>query len=146
MTFDRLVGKTHTSDWLLIEQSRIDAFAEATEDRNPLHIDPDWCAAHSPYGVPIAHGYLTTSLLTPLAKGLIQVDPGYIVVNYGLERLRLVGPVPVGSRIRGEFVVKAVEPRGDGAAVVRTTSEVFVEGGERPVLVAEMLAYVTKAR
>ena len=145
MNFDRLVGKTHTSDWLLIEQNRIDAFAETTEDRNRLHIDPAWCKEHSPYGVPIAHGYLTTSLLTPLAKGLIQVDPGYIVINYGLERLRLVGPVPVNSRIRGEFVVKSVEPRANGAAVVRSNGEVFVEGVERPVLVAEMLVYVTKA-
>ena len=146
MNIDHLVGKTHTSDWFAIEQSRIDAFAEGTEDRNPLHIDPAWCAAHSPYGVPIAHGYLTTSLLVPLAKGLLQLEPGFIAVNYGLDRLRLVGPVPVGSRIRGVFAVKAVEPRGGDAAVVRTAAEVFVEGGERPVLVAEMLAYVTKAR
>jgi len=141
-----LVGKSHTSEWLLIEQGRIDAFADATGDHNPLHVDPAWCAAHSPYGVPIAHGYLTTSLLTPLAKGLLAVDPGFIVVNYGLDRLRLAGPVPVQARIRGAFVVKAIEPKGEGSAVVRTAVEVFVEGGERPVLVAEMLAYVTKAR
>jgi acyl dehydratase len=144
--FDEFVGRTHTSDWLTIEQSRIDAFAETTEDRNPLHIDPVWCAAHSPYGVPIAHGYLTTSLLTPLAKGLLQLDDRFIAVNYGLDRMRLVGPVPVNSRIRGVFTVKAVEPRADDAAVVRTSAEVFVEGGDRPVLIAEMLAYVTKAR
>jgi acyl dehydratase len=144
--FDSMVGRTHTSDWFLIEQSRIDAFAETTEDRNPLHVDPEWCKVHSPYGVPIAHGFLTTSLLVPLAKGLIQVDQGYVVVNYGLDRLRLVGPVPVGSRIRGTFTIKAVEPRGDDQAVIRTTAEVRVEGGERPVLVAEMLAFVTKAR
>ena len=141
-----LVGTTHTSDWLLVEQRRIDAFAETTEDRNPLHIDPAWCAAHSPYRVPIAHGFLTTSLLTPLAKGLLKVEDGSIVVNYGLDRLRMIGPVPVNSRIRGVFAVKAVEPKGEGSAVVRTAAEVFVEGGERPVLVAEMLAYVTKAR
>ncbi|HEY4441592.1 MAG TPA: MaoC/PaaZ C-terminal domain-containing protein [Candidatus Elarobacter sp.] len=146
MNLDRLVGKTHTSDWLLIEQSRIDAFAETTEDRNPLHVDPAWCKTHSPYGVPIAHGYLTTSLLTPLAKGLIDPEPGTVVINYGLERLRLAGPVPVDSRIRGEFTVKGVEPRGDDAAVVRSAAEVFVEGNQRPVLVAEMLAYVTFAR
>jgi acyl dehydratase len=146
VNLDHFVGKTQTSDWLLIEQSRIDAFAETTEDRNPLHIDPAWCAQHSPYGVPIAHGYLTTSLLTPLAKGLLQPEAGFIVVNYGLDRLRLVGPVPVNSRIRGVFTVKSVDPRGDDAAVVRSAAEVYVEGGERPVLVAEMLAYVTKAR
>jgi acyl dehydratase len=95
--------------------------------------------------VPIAHGYLTTSLLTPLAKGLLQLDDGVIGVNYGLDRLRLVGPVRVNSRIRGTFTVKAVDVRGDDAAVVRTSAEVYVEGGERPVLVAEMLVYVTKA-
>jgi acyl dehydratase len=146
VNLDHLVGKKHTSGWLLVEQSRIDAFAETTEDRNPLHVDPAWCAAHSPYGVPIAHGFLTTSLLTPLAKGMLEVPAGAIVVNYGLDRLRMIGPVPVNARIRGTFEVKAVEPKGDDAAVVRSAAEVFVEGGERPVLVAEMLAYVTRAR
>lgn len=146
VNLDHLVGNAHTSHWFLVEQSRIDAFAEATEDRNPLHVDPAWCAAHSPYGVPIAHGFLTTSLLTPLAKGMLQVPDGAIVVNYGLDRLRMVGPVPVNSRIRGVFEVRSVEPRGEDAAVVRSAAEVFVEGVERPVLVADMLAYVTKAR
>lgn len=146
MNLDHLVGTTHTSEWLLVEQSRIDAFAETTEDRNPLHIDPAWCAAHSPYGVPIAHGFLTTSLLVPLSRGLLAIDPGLVAINYGLDRLRLIGPVPVGSRIRGTFTVKAVEAKGDDAVVVRSAAEVFVEGGERPVLVAEMLVYVTRTR
>ena len=145
MNFDDFVGRTHTSAWFPIEQSRIDAFAETTEDRNPLHIDPAWCAKHSPYGVPIAHGYLTTSLLVPLSHGLLRLEDGFIAVNYGVDRLRLIGPVPVGSRIRGVFTVKSAEPRGADAAVLRTAAEVFVQGGDRPVLIAETLAYVTKA-
>lgn len=144
MNFDSFIGRRHTSAWFPIDQARVDAFAESTEDRNPLHIDPAWCAQHSPYKVPIAHGYLTTSLLVPLAKGLLDIPDGYVAVNYGLDRLRLVGPVPVGSRIRGVFAVKSIEPKGDGQAVVRTEAQVFVEGSDRPALVAEMLAFVTK--
>jgi acyl dehydratase len=122
--------------WLEIDQDRIDAFADATEDRQSIHIDAE-LAAQGPFGTTVAHGFLTLSLLVHLWN---QVAPGHngVIVNYGLNRVRFPAPVPAGSRIRGRFRVESVEPvNGGRQATVAATVE--QEGGEKPVCVAELL-------
>lgn len=141
---EELSGRTHVSDWLTIDQARIDAFADITGDQNPLHVDPVWAAEHSPYKTTIAHGFLTLSLLSHLAEGLLERRPGMVSVNYGLDRMRLMGPVPVGSRVRGSFTIAAVEPRANGT-VLRVKVEIERDGAERPVLSADWLLFVRQA-
>jgi acyl dehydratase len=124
------------SPWLTIDQDRIDAFAEATEDRQSIHIDPQ-LAAEGPFGTTVAHGFLTLSLLVHLWN---EVAPAWngVTVNYGLNRVRFPSPVPAGSRIRGRFRVEAVEEVAGGSqATVAATVE--REGTEKPVCVAELL-------
>jgi acyl dehydratase len=125
-----------TSPWLTIDQQRIDAFGEATEDRQSIHVDPA-LAAEGPFGTTVAHGFLTLSLLVHLWN---QVAPGHngVTVNYGLNRVRFPGPVPAGSRIRGHFRVEAVE-EVDGGRQATVSATVEREGTEKPVCVAELL-------
>jgi acyl dehydratase len=142
VTPSTLVGQTRTSPWFTVEQDAVTAFGELTGDRNPLHLDPAWCAKNSPFGRTIAHGFYTTSLLVQLSAdaGPLDLPAGTVILNYGFDRLRLVGPVPVGSRIRGVFTVASLEPRGDGQTLLKQNVEVQVEGSERPALVAEWLS------
>jgi acyl dehydratase len=144
VTLDGLAGRTHQSDWLTIDQARIDAFADITGDHNPLHVDPVWAARYSPYKTTIAHGFLTLSLLSHLADGLLERRPGMVSVNYGLDRVRLIAPVPVGSRIRASFTIASVEPRATGT-ILRVKAEVELEGAARHVLAADWLLFVTQA-
>jgi acyl dehydratase len=125
------------SDWIEIDQSRIDRFAEATGDFQWIHVDAARAAA-GPFGTTIAHGFLTLSLLPEIFKQALQIDDVRMGLNYGLNRVRFVAPVPVGSRLRGRLRLLAYEPIEGGAQV---TIEVTVEreGGERPVCVAESL-------
>jgi acyl dehydratase len=122
--------------WLEIEQGRIDAFAEATEDRQSIHVDPE-AAAAGPFGTTVAHGFLTLSLVVRLWNEVAPDEPG-MTLNYGLNRVRFPAPVPAGSRIRGRFRVEAVEevPGGRQATVAATIER---EGSEKPVCVAELL-------
>jgi acyl dehydratase len=123
------------SRWLEVTQERIDAFAEATEDRQSIHIDPE-LAAQGPFGTTVAHGFLTLSLVIPLWNAVFQHDG--ISVNYGLNRLRFPAPVPAGSRIRARFRVESVEPVDGGfQASMKATLE--REGGKKPVCVADLL-------
>jgi acyl dehydratase len=123
------------SRWLEVTQERIDAFAEATEDRQSIHIDPE-LAAQGPFGTTVAHGFLTLSLVIPLWNAVFQHDG--ISVNYGLNRLRFPAPVPAGSRIRARFRVESVEPVDGGfQASIKATLE--KEGGKKPVCVADLL-------
>lgn len=122
--------------WLPIAQDRIDAFAEATEDRQSIHIDPE-LAAEGPFGTTVAHGFLTLSLLVHLWNEVAPAHNG-VTVNYGLNRVRFPSPVPAGSRVRGRFRVEAVEEVAGGSqATVAATIE--REGAEKPVCVAELL-------
>jgi acyl dehydratase len=124
------------SPWLSIDQGRIDAFAEATEDRQSIHVDPE-LAADGPFGTTVAHGFLTLSLLVHLWN---QVAPSHdgVTVNYGLNRVRFPAPVPAGSRIRGRFKVDAVE-EVDGGRQATVAATVEREGADKPVCVAELL-------
>lgn len=134
-----------TSPWYRIDQARIDAFARATDDLDPMHVDPAWCARESPFGSTIAFGFLTVSLLTHLsheALGWLNStganDGGY-ALNYGFDRLRLVEPVPVDSRIRAHFTLLEYAEVRPGEVRCKYGVSVEIEGCERPALVAEWL-------
>lgn len=134
-----------TSDWLTIDQARIDAFADVTLDPDPMHVDPAWCARHSPFGVTIAFGFLTVSLLTYLVRqavglGQATTAAGGYPLNYGFDRLRLVEPVPVGSRIRAHVTLLEYRDVRPGEARVTFGVNVEIAGRPRPALVAEWLA------
>ena len=131
-----LVGVERVSDWIEVDQNRIDAFANATDDPQWIHTDPER-AASGPFGTTIAHGYLTLSLCVPM---LYEAFPpaGGMLVNYGLNRVRFPAPVPSGSRIRGRFRVLSVEDAAGGARAV-IEAHVECEGVEKPVCVAELV-------
>ncbi len=135
---DRVGEHLATSPWMLIDQARIDLFAQATGDHQWIHVDPVR-AASGPFGTTIAHGFLTLSLLPQLAEKAIQVDDVKMGINYGLNRVRFMAPVPSGSRLRGQIRLKAFEPIEGGAQV---TMEVSIEreGTAKPVCVAETVS------
>ncbi len=127
------------SDWMTVEQERIDQFADATGDHQWIHVDPER-AKDGPFGATIAHGYLTLSLVNALLPHVFEVRNASMGVNYGADKVRFPAPVPVGSRIRvvGE-VVSAEEVRGSAVqVVVRATVE--VEGGRRPACVVDTIS------
>ena len=126
------------SDWLEVSQERIDQFADASEDRQWIHIDPERAARESPYKTTIAHGFLTLSLLSALARLAISVGGVRMGINYGLNRVRFVSPVRAGARIRGRFTLATVEQIKGG---VQSTWNVTVEceGSDKPCCVAEWL-------
>jgi acyl dehydratase len=127
------------SPWFPVEQARIDAFASCTEDAQWIHVDAER-AAGGPFGTTIAHGYLTLSLLIPMIRALGGFpEDGTTVVNYGLDRLRFLAPVPSGSRVCGRVTVGEVRPKGDGRLLVPLSCRVEIEGEQTPALLAEVL-------
>ena len=124
------------SSWFEMPQSRIDAFAGATEDRQSIHVDPELAAA-GPFGVTVAHGFLTLSLVPAVCYELMPVE-GAVAVNYGLNRVRFPAAVPAGSRVRASVRVDAVDPV-DGGVQVTMTVTFAREGADKPVCVAEQL-------
>jgi acyl dehydratase len=126
------------SDWMLIDQERVNAFAEVTGDRQWIHVDVDRANRESPFGGPIAHGYLTVSLLAKFAQECIAVDGIKLAVNYGLNRVRFAAPVKVGSRVRAHFVLVGVDDIPGGAQMLWQAT-VEIEGGPKPACVAEMV-------
>ncbi|SEL44330.1 Acyl dehydratase [Roseateles sp. YR242] len=135
---EALVGQEiAVSDWVDVDQARIDAFAEATEDRQWIHLDPAR-AAQGPFGGTIAHGFLTLSLLPRFFETAYRVRETRMGLNYGLDRVRFPAPVPVASRLRGRFVLRRVEPiEGGLQMMVEVTVE--SEAGGKPVCVAESI-------
>lgn len=126
------------SDWIEIDQQRIDQFAAATGDHQWIHVDPKRAAA-GPFGTTIAHGFLTLSLLPSIGDDLITLDGARMGVNYGVNKVRFPAPVPVGSRVRGRVDLVSVEGIEGGVQLVcRTTIE--REGGDKPVCVAESVS------
>ena len=125
------------SDWISVDQERVNLFAQATGDQQWIHVDPVRAAA-GPFGGPIAHGFLTLSLLPEMFASAFEVKDARMGVNYGLNRVRFPAPVPVGSRLRGKFVLMAYEPLEGGAQMtVEVTME--CEGSSKPVCVAESI-------
>lgn len=136
-----------TSDWITITQDDTRAFGVLTRSSERLHDDPDWAAAHSPFGTTIAHGFQLLSLLTAFLADVrpwASQDPvpgqsGRVGVNYGFDRVRFIAPVPVGSRVRGVFHDGGSEPAGPGRMRSRMFCTIEIEGEARPAVTAEWL-------
>ncbi len=126
------------SDWILIDQSRIDLFAEATGDHQWIHVDPVR-AAEGPYGSTIAHGYLTLSLTNLFLPQIIDVQGASMGINYGVNKVRFPAPVPVGSRLRAGAVLTSVEEVPGGVQSVVTIT-VEIEGGSKPACIVESVS------
>ena len=126
------------SGWVEVSQGRIDGFAEATGDRQWIHTDPERAARESPFGTTIAHGFLTLSLLSELGQTAVAVSGVRMGINYGLNRVRFVSPVPAGSRVRGRFTLAALEEIEGGVQVMWKVT-VEREGGDKPCCAAEWL-------
>src|SRR3982751_4491247 len=127
------------SGWLTLDQARIDAFAEATEDLQFIHVDQD-AAAQTPFGGTIAHGFLTLSLLSRMAAEAMLVPEGIkMAVNYGLDRVRFLAPVKSGRQVRGRFTLDSVEEKAPGQWLLRHTVTVEIEGEDKPALTAQWL-------
>ena len=143
-----LVGEElGVGDWMEIDQQRVNDFAEVTGDHQWIHVDVERARAESPYGAPIAHGFLTLSLIPALSKDNFRVQGAKLVINYGLNKVRFLNAVPVGSRIRVRSELADVTPKGDGSTVdltVRHTVELErqLRPEDKPAAVAEMIARV----
>ncbi|MEV6699533.1 MaoC family dehydratase [Streptomyces sp. NPDC051453] len=128
-------------EWLSVDQSRIDRFADATGDYQWIHVDPER-AASGPFGATIAHGYLTLSLLPALVKEVYRTEGVTVAVNYGLNKVRFINPVRVGSKVRASVDLVSAEPVPGGYQVVsRVTVE--IDGAEKPACVAETVARIS---
>lgn len=125
------------SDWMTIDQERVNTFADATEDHQWIHVDPEKAEA-GPFGHTIAHGFLTLSLLSYLLAQVYRIDGTKMGINYGLNKVRFTAPVPVGSKIRGVVDIADVAD-ATGGVQVTTRITVEIEGSERPALVAEWI-------
>jgi len=126
------------SDWVVVTQDRIDAFANATDDHQWIHVDAERAKAEAPFGTTIAHGFLTLSLLSPLMRDAINVDGLRMTLNYGLNRVRFVSPVPSGSRIRARIALGKVDDIGDSTQATWNVT-IEREGSDKPCVVAEWL-------
>jgi acyl dehydratase len=137
-----LVGQElGTSDWYEVTQEAVNLFADATGDHQWIHVDAERAKKESPYGGPIAHGFMTLSLLVPLASATYRITDSVMGVNYGLNKVRFPAPVPVGSKVRARVMLKECEEVAGG---LQNTLAVTVEreGGDKPVCIAE---WVTRA-
>ena len=130
------------SGWLTVDQPRIEAFADATEDRQFIHVDPEM-AAQTPFGGTIAHGFLSLSLLSRMAaEAMLAPDGARVMINYGLDRVRFLAPVRSGRRVRGRFTLDCVEERDAGQILLRHIVTVEIEGEDKPALSAVWLTLI----
>jgi acyl dehydratase len=139
---DRLkdwVGKeVAVTEWMTVTQEHIDEFADATGDDQWIHVDRERAARESPYGVTVAHGFLTLSLLPHFFKEAVEIERARMGINYGLNRVRFTGPVPAASRVRARFRLASAEDIEQGVQMVWNVT-VDLEGADKPVLVAEWI-------
>jgi acyl dehydratase len=139
-TLDSFIGQPlGTSGWVDVPQSRIDAFAECTEDRQWIHVDVARSRSESPFGTTVAHGFLTLSLLPVTTYELLAGLKAAKSVNYGMDKLRFIAPVKAGARVRNHIKLLSVERRADGWVMLRTENTVEIEGEAKPALVAVSL-------
>lgn len=142
---DHIGEELGVSDWLEIDQGRIDAFADATLDHQFIHVDPE-AAARTPLGSTIAHGFLTLSLVSALAgESMVMPDETVMILNYGVDRVRFIEPVKVDSRIRGRTRLADVREKGPGRWLCTNEVTVEIDGVDKPAMVAETLTmFVTE--
>ena len=138
---ERIGQELGVSDWVVIDQARIDKFASCTGDHQWIHVDVERAKRESPFRGPVAHGYLTLAMVAPLAMaiGIIPTDAA-AGLNYGVEKVRFLAPVPAGARVRLHVSLSGVEPRDNGQVIMKTLNTLEVEGSEKPALIAETLA------
>ncbi|MCU0804150.1 MAG: MaoC family dehydratase [Burkholderiales bacterium] len=143
-TIGDFVGKElGVSEWLVVDQRRIDEFADCTGDRNWIHVDVERAKRESPFGGPIAHGYLSLSLLAALAMEIGAIPPdAATAINYGIEKARFMAPVKSGARVRSRLALAAAEPQKGGMILLRLRNTLEIEGEKKPALVAETLALI----
>ncbi len=144
---ERVGQELGVSDWVTIDQARINTFASCTGDHQWIHVDIERAKRESPYRGPVAHGYLTLALLAPLSMqiGVIPKDAA-AGLNYGIDKVRFLAPVPAGARVRLRVVLAGVEPpREGGQVVMKTQNTLEMEGSEKPALIAETLALLIPA-
>ena len=129
------------SEWVAIEQARINAFAACTGDHQWIHVDVERAKRESPFRSPVAHGYLTLSMIASLSMeiGIIPKDAA-AGLNYGIDKVRFLAPVPAGARVRLRVSLVGIEPREGGQTVMKTRNTLEVEGSDKPALIAETLA------
>ncbi len=136
---DHVGEETGVSDWMVIDQDRIDAFAEVTLDDQFIHTDPE-AAAKTPLGSTVAHGFLTLSLVSALAaEGMVKPEGTVMMLNYGVDRVRFIEPVKVDSNIRGSTRLVDVREKGTGRWLTTNEVTIEIEGSEKPAMVAEVL-------
>jgi acyl dehydratase len=136
---DYLNQEVGVSDWLKIEQGRINAFADATNDHQFIHIDPD-AAAQTPFGTTIAHGFLTLSLLTDLAAtNGIQLDNTEMLVNYGMNKVRFLAPVKVNDEIRARVILKGFEEKRPQQFLITLEVTIEIKGQDKPALITDWI-------
>lgn len=128
------------SDWITVDQDRINAFADATGDQQWIHVDVERARSQSPYGAPIAHGFLTLSLIPALSKDNYRVDNAKMGINYGLNRVRFVAPVPAGSRVRVRSELADAAKIDDTTVDLTVRHTVELDGSVKPAAVAETIA------
>jgi acyl dehydratase len=134
-----LVGREiATSDWMVVNQDRIDAFADTTDDHQWIHVDTERARAETPFAATIAHGFLTLSLMSALMRNAVTIHGPRMTLNYGLDRVRFVSPVPSGSRIRARIAVGRVDEVGDSTQATWNVT-IEREGGDKPCAVVEWI-------
>ena len=145
-SIDEAVGLTGeelgVSEWKLIDQKRIDGFAEVTEDRQWIHTDPERAKAESPYGTAIAHGFLTLSLVPALSKDNFSFENHKMVVNYGLNKVRFIAAVPVDSRIRVRSQLLDATKVNDSTVNLTVQHTIEIDGSDKPAAVVEAIVRV----
>jgi len=135
------------SNWLTVDQAMIDQFAACTGDKQWIHIDVERAKRESPFGGPIAHGYLTLSLVAALSYDMGAVPEGTAAAfNYGLDKVRFLTPVKAGARVRMRSTLVSFEPKAPGQFLMKCSNTVEIEGEEKPALIAETLAMLVAGR
>jgi acyl dehydratase len=147
-TLEAQIGsEIHVSEWITVSQSEVDTFGRVTRDVDPLHMDAEHARTHGPYGRTVLYGFQTLSMLTHLSRRLrasaIDERDDYDL-NYGLNRVRFIAPIPVGTPFRNRVVVKDLKRRDNGHYLLTTMNTIEVQGSDRPALVAEWIGLIAR--
>jgi acyl dehydratase len=148
ITLPEFVGRElGVSDWIAVDQERIEQFAACTGDRQWIHVDVERARRESPFGGPVAHGYLSLALVAPLAMELGVVPPDAAAgLNYGLDKVRFLAPVKAGARVRNRVNVLSVDGQNEGRMLLKLQCTLEIESEAKPALVAEMLCMLIGKR